>query len=184
MGMFDSLRIELDGRGLEVQTKRFDCILQQYRLGDWIGGAPAGIRVYFDILTLDATGALVYRADAESARTLTLFVVLAQGVFVEYQFRDGELTPEAIARTRLELRERWSDSARLLGFLGRDPACSAAGDCSAHASAWPRLVGRRERPALTGRRDACGFPRLDPRGGSATGRRRGSAGGCGLGAGR
>jgi hypothetical protein len=117
MGMFDSLRIELDGRDLEVQTKRFDCILDHYRPGDWIGGAPAGIRVYFKILNLDATGALVYCADAECARTLTLFVVLAQGVFVEYQFRDGALTPEAIARTRLELHERWSDSARLIGFL-------------------------------------------------------------------
>lgn len=117
MGMFDSLRIELDGRDLEVQTKRFDCILDHYRPGDWIGGAPSGIRVYFDILNLDAKGALVYRADAECARTLTLFVVLAQGVFVEYQFRDGALTPEAIARTRLELHERWSDSARLIGFL-------------------------------------------------------------------
>jgi hypothetical protein len=117
MGMFDSLNIELDGRGLEIQTKRFDCILRHYRPGDWIGGAPSGIRVYFDILNLDEKGALVYRPDAECARTLTLFVVLAQGVFVEYQFRDGALTPEAIARTRLELHERWSDSARLIGFL-------------------------------------------------------------------
>lgn len=115
--MFDSLSIELDGRNLEIQTKRFDCILRQYHPGDWIGGAPPGIRVYFDILNLDAKGALVYCADAERSRTLTLFVVLAQGVFVEYQVRDGELATEAIERTRLELHERWSDSARLLGFL-------------------------------------------------------------------
>ncbi len=117
MGMFDSLYIKLDGRNLEIQTKRFDCILGEYHSGDWIGGVPSGIRVYFDVLKLDANGALVYGTQAEYARTLTLFVVFAEGIFVEYQLRDGELAPEAIERTLLELRERWSDSARLLGFL-------------------------------------------------------------------
>jgi hypothetical protein len=117
MGMFDSLLIELDGRDLEIQTKRFDCILGHYHRGDWISGVPPGIRVYFDILKLDAKGALVYGTNIEHARTLTLFVVLAQGVFVEYHVRDGELAPEAIERTLLELRERWGDTARLLGFL-------------------------------------------------------------------
>jgi len=117
MGMFDSLYIELDGRGLEIQTKRFDCALEHYRVGDWIGGAPPGIRVYFDVLHLDAKGAPVYRAGAEPAHTLTLFFVLAHAVFVEYLVRDGELATDAIERTLAELRERWSDSARLLGFL-------------------------------------------------------------------
>ncbi|MBK1725259.1 hypothetical protein [Thiocystis violacea] len=117
MGMFDSLYIELDGRELPIQTKRFDCVLGDYRLGDWIGGAAPGIRVYFDILSLDAKGALVYGADAERARTLTLFVVLAHGVFVDYRIRDGELAPDAIEHALMELREAWQDSARLLGFL-------------------------------------------------------------------
>jgi len=117
MGMFDSLYVELDGRELEFQTKRFDCALDRYRLGDWIGGAPPGIRVYFDVLHLDAKGAHVYGSAAEPARTLTLFFALAHGVFVEYQIRDGELPAEAIERALRELRERWSDSARLLGFL-------------------------------------------------------------------
>ena len=31
MGMFDSLYIELDGREQEIQTKRFDCVLNHYR---------------------------------------------------------------------------------------------------------------------------------------------------------
>ena len=48
MGMFDSLYIELDGREQEIQTKRFDCILNNYRLGDWIAGSLPGVRVYFD----------------------------------------------------------------------------------------------------------------------------------------
>lgn len=117
MGMFDSLHIELDGRELEIQTKRFDCTLGHYRLGDWIGGAPPGIRVYFDVLHLDAKGAPVYSTTHEPARTLTLLFALAHGVFVEYQVQDGALAVEAIERTLRELRERWSDSARLLAFL-------------------------------------------------------------------
>ena len=56
MGMFDSLYIELDGREQEIQTKRFDCILNNYRLGDWIAGSLPGVRVYFDSLWLDGTG--------------------------------------------------------------------------------------------------------------------------------
>ena len=117
MGMFDSLYIELDGQQLEVQTKRFDCGLGVYRFGDWIDGAPPGIRVYFDSLTFDETGKRVYQPPAEASRSLTLFVVLAHAVFVEYQLSDGHLAPEAIEHSIRELRARWSDSARLVGFL-------------------------------------------------------------------
>lgn len=117
MGMFDSLNIELDGRELEIQTKRFDCMLETYRPGDWISGATPGIAVYFDILHLDANGKLVYREDGVRVRTLTLFVVIAQGVYVDYQLCDGELTPEVIAQRVRQLREEWLDSARLQSVL-------------------------------------------------------------------
>jgi len=117
MGMFDSLYIELDGQELEVQTKRFDCGLGSYRVGDWIDGAPPGIRVYFDRLTFDDTGKHVYQPTAEASRALTLFVVLAHAVFVEYQLSDGHLAPDAIEHSIRDLRARWSDSARLVGFL-------------------------------------------------------------------
>ena len=117
MGMFDSLHIELDGREQEIQSKRFDCGLNNYRLGDWIAGSLPGVRVYFDRLWLDASGKQVYRADDDCVRKTTVFVVLAQGVFVDYQIHEGELAAEAIEPTLRELRERWSDSARLQGFL-------------------------------------------------------------------
>lgn len=117
MGMFDSLYIELEGREQELQTKRFDCILNNYRVGDWIAGSLPGVRVYFDSLRLDNTGKRVYRDDAECARKATVFVVLVQGVFVEYQAHEGELPAEAIDPILRGLRERWSDSARLQGFL-------------------------------------------------------------------
>ena len=116
MGMFDSLYIELDGREQEIQTKRFDCILNNYRLGDWIDGSLPGVRVYFDRLWLDGTGKQVYQ-EADGLRKTTVFVVLAHGVFVDYQIHEGELAAEAIEPALRELRERWNDSARLQGFL-------------------------------------------------------------------
>ena len=116
MGMFDSLYIELDGREQEIQTKRFDCVLNHYRLGDWIDGSLPGVRVYFDRLWLDGNGKQVY-SDAGCERKATVFVVLVQGVFVDYQIHEGELAAEAIEPALRELRERWNDSARLQGFL-------------------------------------------------------------------
>ena len=116
MGMFDSLYIELDGREQEIQTKRFDCILNNYRLGDWIDGSLPGVRVYFDRLWLDGTGKQVYQ-EADGLRKTTVFVVLVQGVFVDYQIHEGEMAAEAIEPALRELRERWNDSARLQGFL-------------------------------------------------------------------
>jgi len=117
MGMFDSFYIELDGREQELQSKRFDCGLNNYRLGDWIADSLPGVRVYFDRLWLDGTGKQVYRADDDCARKTTVFVVLVQGVFVDYQIHEGELAAGAIEPVLRELRERWSDSARLQGFL-------------------------------------------------------------------
>jgi hypothetical protein len=117
MGMFDSFYIELDGREQEIQSKRFDCVLEHYRLGDWVSGSLPGVRVYFDSLWLDATGKQVYRAEDNCVRKTTVFIVLAQGVFVEYQIHESELANDAIEPVLRELRERWSDSARLQGFL-------------------------------------------------------------------
>jgi len=116
MGMFDSFYIELDGREQEIQSKRFDCVLEHYRLGDWVSGSLPGVRAYFDSLWLDATGKQVYQ-EPDCARKTTVFIVLAQGVFVEYQIHESELANEAIEPVLRELRERWSDSARLQGFL-------------------------------------------------------------------
>ncbi len=115
MGMFDSLIIELEGRELEIQTKRFDCILETYRPGDWIAGAAPGIRVYFDVLQLDGNGNLVYATNG--VRTLTLFIVIAQGVFVTYQLCNDELITEKIEQTIRQLQAEWRDSARLQHVL-------------------------------------------------------------------
>lgn len=117
MGMFDSLYIELDGRELELQTKLFDKNLAVYRVGDWVAGAWPGVRVYFEHLWLDDAGRQVYVVERGGTRQKTVFVVLVQGVFVDYQIHDGELATTAIEPILRDLQERWSDSARLRDFL-------------------------------------------------------------------
>lgn len=115
--MFDSLRVEHNGHTLDVQTKRFECLLYNYRVGDWICGAPPGVVAYFDILRIDEEGQLVYGPKEASVPAYTLLAVLAHGVFVDYAIRDGEMEPEAIAQALMQRRETWQDSARLLGFF-------------------------------------------------------------------
>ncbi len=118
MGMFDSLLVEIDGREVELQSKRFDCGLNRYRLGDVVDAAPAGVRVFFDTIRLDADGRIVYgkeQADkGEDVCDYTLFLVLAHSVFTDYVAVKGELRTESIEDRIAELQEDWSDSGRLI----------------------------------------------------------------------
>jgi len=117
MGMFDSLSIDIDGYELQLQTKRFDNVLASYRLGDWVAGCMPGVRVYFYPLWLNDEGKQVYGAVQGGNRQKTVFVALVQGVFVDYQIHEGEIAAEAIETILHQLRERWSDSARVRDFL-------------------------------------------------------------------
>jgi hypothetical protein len=47
-----------------------------------------------------------------------VFIVLVEGVFVEDQVHSGELGTETILAIQQQLKERWSDSARVLAFMG------------------------------------------------------------------
>ena len=117
MGMFDSLNIEIDGYELQLQTKRFDSGLASYRLGDWVAGCMPGVRVYFYPLWLNDEGKQVYAAEQGGTRQKTVFVAFFQGVFVDYQTHEGAIAAEAIETILHQLRERWSDSARVRDFL-------------------------------------------------------------------
>ncbi len=118
MGMFDSFIVEIEGREVELQTKRFDRFLQVCRVGSLMAGAPTGIRVYFDQIRLDDRGKPVYR-DEEPGETYTVFVVLAYTVFVAYKPIKGALTDDVIEFQITELQTTWSDSFHLIDFLIR-----------------------------------------------------------------
>jgi hypothetical protein len=113
MGMFDSLRIDIDGTPIELQSKLFDQVLESYQLGDVVAGATAGIRVYFETVWLDSKNRMVYVPE-KAARSYTVFVVLVHSVFTDYVVVNQELEPTVIESRINELQEFWSDSARLL----------------------------------------------------------------------
>ncbi len=116
MGMFDSFYVEIAGKSIELQSKRFDCVLEHYRQGDVVSGAEAGIRVYLDHAGFDAEGEHTWR-DEEQVRRFSVFLVIAHGVFVDCEVEEGEVSLEAALRRIRELGERWEDSARLLNRL-------------------------------------------------------------------
>ncbi|MCP4697744.1 MAG: hypothetical protein GY862_12965 [Gammaproteobacteria bacterium] len=116
MGMFDSFMVEIEDKTIELQTKHFDSVLEHYRVGDVVGGAPGGVRVYLDTVGLDAEGKHVWR-DEEMAKRWTVLLVLAHGVFADYEVEAGALDTETALRRIRELQEKWEDSARLLNRL-------------------------------------------------------------------
>jgi hypothetical protein len=122
MGMFDSFLIDWDDHAVELQTKRFENVLERYRLGDVVAGAPAGVRVLFDVVRLDASGRTLFGDEPEGV-VHTVFLVLVHTVFTDYEVVLGEPPPAGIAARLEELKATWSDTARVLSrwtvFLGQ-----------------------------------------------------------------
>ena len=117
MGMFDSFYVEVDGRELELQSKRFECGLSVYRLGDFVAGCLPGVRVFFETLFLDGNRKPMYGAERETGLQKTVLIALAEGVFVDHQVLEGELGTDEILAALRQLQTRWSDSARVRAFM-------------------------------------------------------------------
>jgi len=112
MGMFDSLMVKINDHAIELQTKRFENMLEHYHLGDAVCGAQAGISIYFDTIELDAKGRHAY-GDVKIAAHHTVFVVLVHGIFTEYEVMNGAWEREAIERRVCELKDLWGDTTRV-----------------------------------------------------------------------
>ena len=117
MGMFDSFYVEVDGREFELQSKRFECGLGHYRSGDFVAGCLPGVRVFFETLFLDGNGKPMYGAEREAGLQKTVFIALVEGVFVDFQVHEGELSTDEILASLRQLQARWSDSARVQAFM-------------------------------------------------------------------
>ncbi len=116
MGMFDSFMVEIEGQTIELQTKLFECVLYHYRVGDVVDGAPRGVKVYLDTTGVDANGKHTWRKE-DMARHWTVFLVLAHGVFVEYEVEAGNVDDDTALRRIRALQEKWDDTARLFNRL-------------------------------------------------------------------
>ncbi|QEP43629.1 hypothetical protein D5085_11150 [Ectothiorhodospiraceae bacterium BW-2] len=117
MGMFDSFYVEIDGREQALQSKRFDCLLNDYYRGDLVSGSMAGVQVFFDEIYLDSNGKYAYGEGRKSADKKVIFVVLSEGIFVDDQVHSGELGQETILAIVNHLKTKWKDSARMIDFM-------------------------------------------------------------------
>jgi putative PIN family toxin of toxin-antitoxin system len=96
MGMFDSFYIELDGREQELQSKRFDCGLNNYRLGDWVAGSLPGVCVITAFESCEDRHELFPRLQpAWQAK---------RWWFCQYRSRDPSITPSTLDLAHLTMR--------------------------------------------------------------------------------
>ncbi len=110
MGMFDTLLISFENETLELQSKRFDCILQTYTQGDVVSGAGSGIQIFYDEVDLDDTGKQCSH-NSSSSGTLTVFIILVDSVFLDSVLIEGKLQQDYILLKIEALKQKWMDSA-------------------------------------------------------------------------
>ena len=114
--MFDSLYIEIDGREYEMQTKRFDCLLSHYRIGDFIHGGEIGVNIYFDTLMLDSQGKIIDAEDDIHVKK-TVFAVVCNAVYVDFLVTDHLATEQLRKPFKEKLTNTWQDTHRLINFI-------------------------------------------------------------------
>jgi len=110
MGMYDTLLIPFENETLELQSKRFDCILQTYTQGDVVSGAGSGIQIFYDEVDLDDTGKQCNH-NSPSSGTLTVFIILVDSVFLDSVLIEGKLQPDYILLKIEALKQKWMDNA-------------------------------------------------------------------------
>lgn len=77
MGMFDTFIVEINNKEVEIQTKRFDCILQEVRVGETMNGTPMGLQFFYDIDTIND-------------KHVGIVIMLYDGIFVDYKIVLGD----------------------------------------------------------------------------------------------
>jgi hypothetical protein len=108
MGMFDSFVVKHNNTLHEVQTKRFENVLDTWRIGDVINQPSFGVQVLYE-LAEEVNGKLEYSFQ-EDADTI-IYLVIANGVYVE-SIVDQYTQDKNVAQTIRELEESWLDTNR------------------------------------------------------------------------
>lgn len=106
MGMFDSFVVNHNNTTHEVQTKRFENVLDTWHVGDVINQPSFGIQVLYE-LAEEVNGRLEY-AFPEDA-DIIIYLVIANGVYVESivePFVDDKIVLEKIN----ELENKWNNT--------------------------------------------------------------------------
>ena len=112
MGMFDSFIIQHEGVETEIQTKKFDNVLERYRVGDVVFGAEPGIQIVHDYFYLDSEGEMTWE-DGQKVREIQVFLIIRFSVFMHYCMVEGAMTADAIEKKISALQlETLGDSAK------------------------------------------------------------------------
>lgn len=112
MGMFDSFIIQQEGIEREIQTKKFNNVMERYRVGDVVFGAEPGIQIVHDYFYLDSKGKMTWQ-DKQKDREIQVFLIIRFSVFMHYCWVEGAMTAEAIEKKVSTLQlETLGDSAK------------------------------------------------------------------------
>jgi len=108
MGMFDSFIADYKGTTHEIQTKRFENVLDVWKVGDVINQPSFGVQVLYE-LAEEVDGRLEY-AFPEDANVI-IYLVIANGVYVE-NITAPYSNDTDVAETINELENKWQDTNR------------------------------------------------------------------------
>jgi len=108
MGMFDSFIASYKGTTHEIQTKRFENVLDVWKVGDVINQPSFGVQVLYE-LAEEVNSRLEY-AFPEDANII-IYLVIANGVYVE-NITAPYSNDTDVAETINELENKWQDTNR------------------------------------------------------------------------
>lgn len=108
MGMFDSFIADYKGTTHEIQTKRFENVLDVWKVGDVINQPSFGVQVLYE-LAEEVNSRLEY-AFPEDANII-IYLVIANGVYVE-NITAPYSNDTDVAETINELENKWQDTNR------------------------------------------------------------------------
>jgi hypothetical protein len=106
MGMFDSFVVKYNDTTHEVQTKRFENVLDTWKVGDVINQPSFGVQVMYD-LSEDVDGRLEYAFEEDADKIV--FIVIANGVYVE-SIVSSYTQDKDISESISGLEKRWTDT--------------------------------------------------------------------------
>lgn len=109
MGMFDVFVVEDEQFGeIKVQTKEFDCVLDEYRVGDLVTMNSYGVEVQtFKEDTFTVFGSLISNTRDPAVQTRTVFIVLYNGICVEAYSKIGDLDESEVENEVFSLQHKW-----------------------------------------------------------------------------
>jgi hypothetical protein len=115
MGMFDSFILKHNDKEIEVQTKRFDCNLDYWKIGDCVDPAPHGVVTYYDSLFIDDNGKQVWKDGEENTE---IYITIANGIFVESKILIGYRITKEKEKLHIinAMNEKWQDTNTFINF--------------------------------------------------------------------